>query len=191
MTEKPEMKQGRQGRRMALIAIVVGLIVVGCFAAGPYIAWWNIQQAVASDDPARLARWMDAEALRQNLDRQLATSAMEPSPMISGDGDPFLMLSLGLATALAQGIASALTTPEGIIAILGEWGPRQVTDASSIPAEKTRWLQGESGFEGWHRFRVILHGHQEKKDEISLLLCRQGLSWRLCDISLPATILPE
>ncbi|RMG91700.1 MAG: DUF2939 domain-containing protein [Zetaproteobacteria bacterium] len=189
MTEERELQQKTRRRRIGLV-IGLALFGLGSLVGSPYIALWNIQQAVASNDADRLARWMDTKALQQHLHGQLANT-IYPDHIEAGEGDPFLMLSLGLTAAIEKSLTSALTTPEGIMALLKERQAQLKDDPQSATAKQNPWLQTETEYDGWRRFRIVLHGHLGKEDDMSLVLCRHGLSWRLCNISLPTAILAE
>lgn len=161
-------------------AIVLGLVIlVGVLAAGPYVTMNQIEKAINTKDPVKLANYVDFSALRSNLKEQMTASMMEE--MVAED-DPFAMFGMALFTALIDGIVDVVLTPNGLMALLSGADLESIehVDYSDNKADlfkDSRWtVDGLS--------TVSLRVKVEA-DELRFVLQRHGLKWRLSNIILP------
>ena len=174
-------------KKWLLAAILIVLALVGYVAAGPYITYTAIRDAVESKDTAKLSRQVDFPQLRTNLKLQL------DDYMVRRAGPDMQSSLLGVfAVRVASGVAGAavdtMITPAGLAAILegravvhrvaGDTGPDPYRPAR--PADPLR--DPSYRFESLSRFSATVPG--EDGEDITLVLTRQGLRWKLSDIRL-------
>lgn len=173
---------------LGMMLLLLGGVVAG-WAAGPWLAMRGIEQALQARSPAQLERHIDFPTLRINLKAQLAdriTRAAGPQVQANRFG--------ALATLAAGKLAGAgvdtVVTPAGLASLLhGQGllrrasGHTETADTWSGPATPKPFAQVQWRYESLQRFtatRTDADGHATV-----FVFARQGLRWRLVDITLP------
>ena len=175
--------------RLAWIGAVVLAALVAWTASGPWRAMAGIHRAVEAGDAQALARHVDFPALRASLKPQVQDRIVRAA---GGDAQagPFAAFGLGVATGLAGGLVDAMVTPAGLGAImegrkvwdrLGNVPPgapsgTPAADADAAPGPRLR-LESPS--------RASAVVTLDDGSELTLVLARRGLQWRLTEIRLP------
>ncbi|AUZ55325.1 hypothetical protein B1L07_09755 [Stenotrophomonas acidaminiphila] len=173
---------------LATLALLL-VLLAGYVAAGPWLAIHGISEAIAQRDAARLARHVDFPALRINLKAQLDDQLVRRA---GSDMQSSLLgaMALGVAGRLSGAAVDLMVTPAGVAALLqghGVWkratGDTADGDTWGPPAP-ARPLQGARGhYESLSRFTATRQ--LEDGGRVVFVLSRQGLRWRLTDITLP------
>lgn len=115
---------------VTVVLAVVLVILAGVTAAGPYLTMRQIEKAINERDAVRLENYVDFPALRTSLKEQLRASMVKE---LAAEDDPFAMFGMALASALIDGMADAVLTPNGLIALISgvELEEVEMTDVSS------------------------------------------------------------
>lgn len=174
-------------KKWLLAVTLVVLALGGYVAAGPYITYTAIRDAVETKDTAKLSRHVDFPLLRANLKVQL------DDYMVRRAGADIQSSLLGaFAVRVASGVAGAavdaMVTPAGLAAVLeGRTVVHRVAgDTGSDPyrpAPPANPLRDPSyRFESLSRFSATIPG--DDGEDIDLVLTRQGMRWKLTDIRL-------
>ncbi len=177
-------------KKWIVLALVVVLAFGGYVAAGPWLAIKGIRDALATQDVAKLERHVDFPALRVNLRSQLEDRlARQAGPdMQSGLLGAF---ALGLANQAMGAGVDTLVTPTGIGALLqGRSMWKQAvgdtvdgdTWSAAKPADPLR--EASHRYESPSRFTATVTGEDGKP--LVFVFTRDGLSWRLSNVLLPA-----
>jgi len=180
--------QPRARRRLwpwLLIALVVvcALGLVGLAVSGPYRTLKGLQSAMAVGDTSALNDYVDFPTLRQNLKQQLNAranahvNAALPSGILS-------QLATGIASGVVDTTVESLVTPTGLNKLV--LGASLITgqpqgEPSGTLAE--RFNSGGGSFEAADRFVYTIKPTANR--ELTLILTRTGLSWRLTNVLLP------
>ena len=170
-----------------LLAVVLGLCAY--VVAGPYLAIHGIRTALAEQDTAKLQRHVDFPALRVNLRAQVEDYlAQRAGPDVSSN--LFGAAALSIANQVLGRGVDTLVTPMGIAALLqgrATW-KRAIGDtvggdtyAPAVPAEPLK--EAEHRYESLSRFTATRP--LDDGGSVVFVLSRQGLHWRLTDITLP------
>ncbi len=174
-------------KKWLLATILVLLALGGYVAAGPYIAYTAIRNAVESKDTAKLSRNVDFPLLRANLKLQL-DDYMVRRAGADVQSSVFGVFAVRVASGLAGAAVDTMITPAGLAAILeGRAVVHRVAgDTGSDPyrpAPPTNPLRDPSyRFESLSRFSATIPG--DDGEDFDLVLSRHGMRWKLTDIRL-------
>lgn len=174
-----------------LIAIPV-LLVLAYIVALPYIAVYQIRDAVKNHDSTALSEYIDFPSVRQSLKDQL--NAMLMGKMQSDDtkSNPFAALGMAFAAPLVDKMVEAYVTPAGVAQLMEGEKPSLKKKKMAMPvdgntadtsneAEKEKPLDDVAlGYKSSNRFEV-----EDKKKGLRVVLRRQGLDWKVTEIILP------
>ena len=174
---------------------------------GPYFAAWQIREAVAVGDADTLHDFVDFEAVRENLKRELrrtlgasqrAESRRTAEPEDGGTEAPEPAPDLGsqIAVAMGEAMIDQFASPEGVDRALRD-GPavakgwsafldlgEESADESGEAAEETGGVSVSAAYEGWNDFAVRLGVERDPPDEdplwADILFERRGIwAWRV------------
>lgn len=181
-------RQPRTRRRLwpwLLIALVVVSVLglVGLAISGPYRTLKSLQTAIAFGDASALNEYIDFPTLRQNLKQQLngRASARVNAALPSGI---LTQLATGIASSVVDTTVESLVTPAGLNQLV--FGASLVTgqpqgEPSGTLAE--RFESGSGSFEAADRFVYTIKPTASR--ELTLILTRTGITWRLTNVLLP------
>lgn len=173
---------------ITLLALVAALLL-GYVAAGPYLAYSAIRDAVQTKNTAKLARHVDFPVLRRNLKLQLDDYlARRAGP--ERQASMFGALAVRVASGVAGGAVDTMVTPAGLGALLegrtvwhrltGGGGTHDVY-APAPPANPLR--DARYRYRSPSRFTATVPG--EDGAPVEFVLSRDALRWKLTDIRLP------
>ena len=176
-------------KKWIALALVLLLALGGYVAAGPYLAIHGIRQALAEQNTAKLAQYVDFPALRVNLraqlEDQLARRAGEDA-----QSNVFGAFALSMANSVLGAGVDALVTPAAVAAMLQGrtvWkralGDTANGDTYGPPRPADPLKQAEHDFESPSRFTATVH--DDAGTPTVFVFTRQGLQWKLTDIRLP------
>lgn len=177
-------------KKWLLATILILLALGGYIAAGPYLAYSAIRDAVETRDTAKLSRHVDFPQLRANLKLQLDDYLVRRAGA-DVQSSVFGAFAVRVASGLAGAAVDTMITPAGLAAILeGRAVVHQVAgDTGSDPyrpAPPANPLRDPSyRFESPSRFSATIPG--DDGEDIDLVLTRHGLRWKLSDIRLSET----
>lgn len=173
---------------LALLLLI--LVVVGGYIAGPFMTIHAIRTAVREQDAAELSRHIDFPALRtsfrQQIDDYLARRA-GAQVQASAIGS----LALGVASQMAGGVSDALATPAGLAAVLqGRTLLHRLTTLGAEDATRSKPTSPPDPLQGArYAFATpsiftatVLNSDGEP---VIFVLTRDGLRWKLTDVRLP------
>jgi hypothetical protein len=179
-------------KRMWLLVVALLLLLGGLvagWASGPWLAMRGIDRALAERSPARLERHIDFPTLRINLKAQLA-DRITRSAGEQMQANRFGALATLAAGKLAGAGVDTVVTPAGLASLLhGQGlvrrasGHTETADTWSGPAKPKPFAQVDWRYQSLDRFtatRTDADGHATV-----FVFARQGLRWRLVDITLP------
>lgn len=177
-------------KKLVTLGLLVILLLLGAWAAGPFWAVHNIRNAIQAQDTAALSEHIDFPALRvsfkQQLDDQLARRAgTDAQSSVLG------AIALQMAGGLTEGIVDLLATPAGLGALIeGRAMMHRVTGGGVDPDDPYVHsppgdpLEGAKyAFESPSRFTITLHPQAESP--LVVVMTRTGLRWRVTEVRLP------
>lgn len=178
----------RKLRWLPWIAVAVLVALLAWTASGPWRAIEGIRQAVKTEDARALARHVDFPAVRASLKPQVQDRLVRAAGVDAQSG-PLAAFGLTVATGVAGGLVDAMVTPVGLGALMegrkvwnrvGNIPPPSRSDTSAqpepIPDPRLR-------FESVSRATATVN--LADGSELTLVMTRKGLRWRLAGIRLP------
>ncbi|MFQ5719994.1 MAG: DUF2939 domain-containing protein [Acidobacteriota bacterium] len=170
----------------AVILLILGAVLA---YASPYRTIKGIKEAVDADDPDRLSAYIDYPALRANLKDQFHTGVTRY--LDRKESSPFAALGAALAGGLGDRLVDTYVTPDGVAALLK--GDSPVDDGPGKENAGHQPAAGSGGgkilrdprlrFRSLSRVEVVATDRDDQ--DVSFVLTRTGLTWKLTNIILP------
>lgn len=170
--------------------VVAGVLValLAWVASGPWRTIEGIRQAVKTEDASALARHVDFPALRASLRPQVQDRVVRAAGVDAQSG-PLAAFGVTVAAGVAGGVVDAMVTPVGLGAMMegrkvwnrvGNVPPPSRADTSQqpepIPDPRFRY----ESFSRASATVTLADG-----GELTLVMTRRGVRWRLSEIRLP------
>lgn len=182
-------------KKWIALLVLAAVLLLGYLAAGPFIAYNAIREAVQAQDTAELAEHVDFPTLRGNLKLQVDDYVVRKA---GADAQSSLLgaFAVRIASGIAGGMVDTLVTPAGLGALLEGrtiWhratggGITDNTYENAPPPDRLR--EASYAFESASRFTATVE--DEDGEPVTFVLSRQGLDWNLTDIRLPLGGAPE
>lgn len=176
-------------KKWLALLVLAAVLLLGYVAAGPFLAYNAIREAVKAQDTAALAEHVDFPVLRGNLKAQIDDYVVRRAGP-DMQSNVFGAFAVRVASGLAGGLVDTLVTPAGLAALLegrSVWHRASgggITDNTYEHAPPADPLQEASyGFESLSRFTATVV--DDDGEPVTFVLSRDGLDWNLTDIRLP------
>lgn len=173
------------------ILTLVTLITIGLASyifTGPYLTVHGIKSSIKENDTDRLSSYVEFDLLRKNLKEQF-NAAMMKSTGEDTKNNPFAMMMVGVASQLVDGLVDVYVTPSSIVLLLDGEKPAYTVRSSSMETEPTKEKGSEPLKEYRTKFvstnRVYVYAKGTQEEEITIVLQRFGLAWKITNIILP------
>ena len=175
--------------QVSIIAIV--LLIFTFVYTSPYLAIYQIRQALKNEDSAALAAYVDFPSVRQGIKDQLNTELVKkfPEHAQASEGG-FAAFGALLASSMVdvmvslQGIAMLLQGKKLKESLPFQAQPEQSEQQTQAGEQAKEKLSYRGKYQSFNRFTVEIH-HPQKQPPINVILQRQGLSWKVTQIVLP------
>ena len=166
-----------------IVTVLAAALVLsgGWYYASPGLAMSGLRDAALAGDQEELKERIDFPAIRQSLKDQFKEAMM--AELGNQQDNPFAGLGAMMAMAMIDPLVEGLVSPEAIKAIV-ERGKLQRPDGEAAPesAEQAKWTIERSGLDTFKAVPESTDGKPVPK----MVFQRDGLSWRLVDIEIPA-----
>ncbi|MFN5060627.1 MAG: DUF2939 domain-containing protein [Chloroflexota bacterium] len=171
--------------RVILVGVVAVLVLLlGYVVATPYLTVAQMQAAAQARDGKTLAEYIDFVAVRESLNTQL-TAMLANEMSQSTEDDAMGLLGAAFGSKIIELLLDAIVTPEGLIAVLNGDPMTDVLDQNATQSSSTSANTTVSmGYQSLDTFGVTIT-NADTQSATTLLLRRDGLSWRLSEILLP------
>ncbi len=180
----------KTAKRLLIILVIALVALIGWIAAGPYLAIHGIRQAIESRDIPRLECYVDYPMLRANVKAQIEDRIAREIGRRFGDQAAGSMAS-SVAGMLSDNAVDAMVSPAGIAVLLqgrsllerasGNVDPEGGLTAGPKPYDPLK--DAKTHFASPSKFVATVHSVDGKP--VDFIFERQGLRWRLTDITLP------
>ena len=165
-----------------IFAALAAVIVLGgaWYWASPAIAMSGLRDALLEGDRDELNERVDFPRVRESLKAQMMAAMQAEMAKQAEKDNPFAALGGMFATAMVGQMIDTIVTPDGLKAMVqhGEFKP----DATAEKKPEQEWAVERDGLD---RFRAVPEAKVGEKVP-KLLFKRDGLSWRLVEIEMPA-----
>jgi hypothetical protein len=177
-------------KRKTLVSGLIILLVACWIYAAPYLAVRSMRKAVENRDAVALADYVNFPALKESLKASF-TAHMAKVMAEKKDNNAFAALGVAMANALINPMIDSLVSPEGLSAMMNGQNP------SLAKQKEEQTLEARSGssddepitkmrYENFNRFTVSTSDKRNQGREVTMVFLRDGLSWKLSAIRLPA-----
>lgn len=176
------------------IFISIGLIIIlilGYLAASPYIVLNNIKKSIEANDSKAVASYIDFPSVRQSLKVQLNQQLQDQQKNLENqDNDPFAELSNFFAATMVDKIIDTALTPENLTTLL-----QGKTLENSLDLEESSKNENEvdnsnndvsyhTSYKSFNSFQVDIKKDNSADPDISVVMTRNGLSWKVTELVL-------
>lgn len=172
-----------------LLPWLAGLLVIFAIYlyASPYIALYNIKNAVEQKDADKLSGYIDFPSVKQSIKDQVK-AAMVEELTVNDEQDGFEALGTMLAAAMIDPLVDGLVTPDGVALMFQ--GQKLDFDSSNDSSEDKAKINNEdidykAGYLSFNRFKVQIIDADNSDESLDVIMHRDGLSWKVTRISFP------
>jgi hypothetical protein len=172
-------------KQTAKIGAAVGMGIVCISGAGvyysPYLMVNSLQNATENRNPDALSQAINFPELRSNFKASIKAQAIERITAAKTS-----QISKPNADRIEQTVNSLvdkLVTPEGIEQLLLDKFPGTKIDMSNLDRDLAK-SQITMGYESFDRFVVHITDKVDRTKDVSLVLTRDGIGWKLSQIDI-------
>jgi hypothetical protein len=172
-------------KRTAMIGAAVSTGIVAIAGAGayyaPYLTVNSLQTATEHRNPGALSQSINFPELRSNFKASIKAQAIKQIAE-----DKASQISKPNADQIEQTVNSLvdkLVTPEGIEQLLLDKFPGTKIDLSNLDRDLAK-SQITMGYESFDRFVVHITDKVDRTKDVSLVLTREGIGWKLSQIDI-------
>jgi|HigsolmetaAR201D_1030396.scaffolds.fasta_scaffold47403_1 hypothetical protein len=161
------------------------LLLVGWYAASPYITLHQMRSAAENKNAEELSKHIDFPAVKESLKASFSAKMVAEAAK-SPDDNPFAGAGAALAIAMIGPMIDALITPQTIAMMMqGEKPTVQQADTTTL-STPSKEPNVSSGYTGLNTFEVDISDKDDPSVKIGLRFKRHGLfSWKLTEIDMP------
>ncbi|HEY9824295.1 MAG TPA: DUF2939 domain-containing protein [Stenomitos sp.] len=173
-------------RHYAALAGALGgvLLCGGGLYATPYISLYQMYQAAEKRDVQALSQHIDFPALRESVKSNVRTMVEQESA--KANNSIIGMLGSVLGGVATDPIVDGLVTPDGVAALLEGQKLSVGHSGLSLPAMSNQSKpEVTTQYRSWDLFAVSIKPTGMNTEPATLLLSRDGLSWKLSGVELP------
>ncbi len=175
----------KQQRYFLLIGGVLGAFLCGGGVyASPYLTLYQMYQSVEKKDVQGIASHVDFPALRQSVKTNVQAIVHQET---SQQQNPLLdILGSVLGGVVLEPVVDTVVTPEGVAALLeGQRIQLNGNDKQAQFSGKAPDVDVKAEYESFNQFAVSVKPKGEDTPPVTLLMSRDGLSWKISGVRLP------
>lgn len=177
--------------RKTLLAIVLTVALIGGYSVWPFAALYALVRAVEARDEAAVAARLDVAQLK----RDFVAQVLHAYRRITGAAPGLLteQFALAVAASIADPMVARMVTSEAVADLLRTGWPSSALDArpagfDGIDFDGAAWRLYASSEYGLGEFRLWVPVDAPTERQYRVTLTREGLTWRLSGVRLPAPI---
>ena len=178
--------------KRSLLVLFAIILVLGAYAASPYLGLRRIISAVHARDAAALSDSVDFGRLRQSITGQVIERYLQLTGRTARLGQIGNIFAVAIGTSIADPIVAQILNPEGLINLLEKGdvisGSQQVAfqfGPLSNPSIGSVWDAISNSDYGLGRFFISLPTSVPSREQFRLELQMLQWQWKLTSISLP------
>jgi Protein of unknown function (DUF2939) len=156
----------------------------GAVYASPYLTLYQMYQSVERKDIQGIASHVDFPALRTSVKTNMQEIVTKET---SGQQNPLLNILGSVVNGFVlDPVVDTVVTPEGVAALLeGQRLQLGGNDKEAQFSEKAANVDVQAEYESFNQFAVSVKPKGEDTTPVTLLLSRDGLSWKVSGVRLP------
>jgi Protein of unknown function (DUF2939) len=165
---------------------IAGLVAIAGGGAyfSPYLALNNMKSAAVNRNAEALAQEIDFSSLRGSIKENIKAQVIK---QVAGSKSPDApKLSPELVTKVDRMVGpmvDKIVTPEGIDQLMQEKVPGAKIDLSNLEKDIAK-SDVKMGYESLNRFVVHITDKVDRAKDVSLILKRDGIAWKLSGVDI-------
>lgn len=168
-------------KKWIITALTAVLIAgAGWYYASPAMAMSGLRDAAVAGDKDELKERVDFPAVKDSLKGQIKAGMM--AEMAKEKDNPMAGLGAMMAMAMIDPLIDGLISPDAIKAMVEKGKLEKPGNAAAAPRSEPKWTIERNGLDTFRASTNSDDGNSSPK----LVFKRDGLSWRLVDIEIPA-----
>jgi Protein of unknown function (DUF2939) len=171
-------------KKTIIIAAAIGTGIVAIASGGiyyaPYLTVNNIKNATENRNADALSQEIDFPELRVSLKANIKARTIKK---IGADGNTTPTPTPELIEKIVGSVVDKLVTPEGIEQLMIDKIPEAKIDLSRLDKDMAK-SDISMGYESIDRFVVHITDKIDRTKDVSLILKRDGLAWKLAGIDI-------
>jgi hypothetical protein len=172
-------------KKTAIIGATVGTGIAAISGAGtyyaPYLTVNNLQNATENRNPGALSQAINFPELRSNFKASIKAQAIEQ--IKDAKTAKIAPANAERVEQTVNSLVDKLVTPEGIEQLLLDKLPGTKIDLSNLERDLEK-SQMTMGYESLDRFVVHITDKVDRAKDVSLVLTRDGIGWKLSKIDI-------
>ena len=174
--------------------ISIGLIIIlilGYLFASPYIVLNKIKNSIEVNDSEAVASYIDFPSVRQSLKEQLNQQLQEQQKNSENlDNDPFAELGNLFATTIIDKFIDIALTPKNLTILLqgkkleNPLDPQESSKNDNEADNSKSDVSYSTSYKSFNRFHVDIKKDTSANHDVSIVMTRDGLSWKITDLVL-------
>ncbi len=172
-------------KKPVIIAAAVGTGIVGLVGSGayfsPYLALDNMKKATTNRNADALAQEIDFPSLRTSVKANIKAQVVKQ--MTGAGTTPVKGMNAEAVDKIVNPMVDKLVTPEGLGDLMQDKVPGAKIDLSNLE-KNIAGSEVKMGYESIDRFVVHITDKVDRQKDVSLILRRDGLAWKLSGIDI-------
>ncbi|AFY92491.1 DUF2939 domain-containing protein [Chamaesiphon minutus] len=172
-------------RKTVIIGAAVGAGVVALASGGiyyaPYLTIDNLKNATANRNTDALSESIDFPALRMSIKENVKIQVLKQ--MAGAEAPTSTKMTPAQVEKTIDPLVDKLVTPEGIERLMHDKIPEAKIDLSNLDRDMNK-SDLTMGYESFDRFVVRITDKVDRSKNVSLILKRSGLGWKLAGIDI-------
>jgi hypothetical protein len=176
-----------QHRGLLIGGVILAVACGGGLYASPYITLYQMYQAVERKDVQEISNYVDFPALRDSVKTNLKTVVTKETAQSS---NPILgLLGSVMGGVVLDPVVDNLVTPSGVAALLEGQQLQLGAKGSKVQFEPgTGSPDVKAEYESFNQFAVTVKPKGEAIEPVTILLSRNGFSWKISGVRLPSSL---
>jgi hypothetical protein len=176
-----------QHRGLLIGGVILAVACGGGLYASPYITLYQMYQAVERKDVQEVSNYVDFPALRDSVKTNLKTVVTKETAQSS---NPILgLLGSVMGGVVLDPVVDNLVTPAGVAALLEGQQLQLGAKGSKVQFEQgTGSPDVNAEYESFNQFAVTVKPKGEAIEPVTILLSRNGFSWKISGVRLPSSL---
>jgi hypothetical protein len=179
------------------ISFLLFLVWAG-FLVSPFVALYDLVDAVETKDMDRIAERVNFNALRASLSRQILSEHLKDQNLTGAELD----IATEAGTAVLNPVVEQLVTPQALADLFEDGWPEQAAGSNANGAAVSLRLDTSSIEQAWKTFlfseaqgfrsvTIPVPVDQPKDKQFRFTMRLRNITWRLSGIELPAPLRDE
>jgi hypothetical protein len=171
-------------KKIAIITAVIAtgimaIVGVGVYAA-PYLTLDTLKKATSNRNADALAQEIDFPALRISVKQNVKAQVIK---QMTAGNTPVKGLNPVAVDKIVDPLVDKLVTPEGLGELMMDKVPGATIDLNNLE-RNIAGSEVKMGYESFDRFVVRIVDKVDRTKDVSLILKRDGLAWKLSGIDI-------